>query len=48
MEEVDKGWLMIRIGVSGQMLLLVLPPSGSPGQRPLNSCVCVCVNVCRK
>ena len=47
MEEVDKGWLMIRIGVSGQMLLLVLPPSGSPGQRAIKQ-LCVCVNVCRK
>jgi len=32
MEEADKGWLMIRIGMSGWMFLLVLAHPGSPGQ----------------
>ena len=40
MEEVDKGCLMIRMGVSGQMGHL-----GSPGQRPLNGCVCAIILV---
>jgi len=33
MEEADKGWFMIRIGVSGWMFLLVLAHPSSPGQR---------------
>jgi len=37
MEEVDKGWLMIMIGVSGWMLLLVLAHTGSPGKRGCSS-----------
>ena len=32
MEEVDKGRLVIRMGVSGWMFLLVLAHLGSPGQ----------------
>ena len=32
MEEADKRWLMIRIGVSGWMFLLVLDHPGSPRQ----------------
>ena len=32
---------MIRMGVSGQMFLLVPAHLGSPAQRPLNGCVCV-------
>ena len=40
MEEVDKGCPMIRMGVSRWMLLLVPAYPGSPGQRPLNVCVC--------
>ena len=39
-DEVGKGWLMIRMGVSGWMFLLVLD------KRPLNGCVCVCVFAC--
>jgi len=34
MEEADKGWLMIRIGVNGWMFILVLlAHRGSRGQR---------------
>jgi len=33
MEEAVKGWLMIRIGVSGWMFLLVPIHLGSPRQR---------------
>jgi len=35
MEKADKGWLMIRIGVSGGMFLLVLAHPGSLGQRAI-------------
>ena len=41
MEEVDKGCLMIRMGVSGWMFHLVPANWVVPDQRPLNSCVCV-------
>ena len=43
MEEDDKGCPMIRMGLSGWMFLRVLAYPGSPGQRALNGCVCVCV-----
>jgi len=44
MEEVDKGCLMDRMGVSGSMFLLVPAYPGSPGQRAVKcGCVCVCV-----
>jgi len=33
MEEADKEWLMINIGVSGWLFLLLLAHPGSPGQR---------------
>jgi len=29
-DEADKGWLIIRLGVSGHMFLLVLAHLGSP------------------
>ena len=45
MEEVDKGCLMIRMGVSGRMFLLVPTYPGSPGKGSLNGCVCVCVSI---
>jgi len=35
MQEADKGWLMIRIGVSRWMFLLVPAHLGSPRQRPI-------------
>jgi len=41
MEENDKGCPMIRLGVSGWVFLLVTAYPGSPGQKPLNGCVCV-------
>jgi len=41
MEEVDKGCLMIRMGVSGCMFLLVPAYPGSPGQRAIKR-LCVC------
>jgi len=41
MEEVDKGCLMIRMGVSGRMFLLVLAHPVVPDKGPLNGCVCV-------
>ena len=40
MEEADKGWLMIRIDLSGCMFLLVQTHLGSPRQRPKNGCCC--------
>ena len=44
MEEVDKGCLMIRMGVSGQMFLLVPAHPGSPGQRAIKwLCMYVCL-----
>jgi len=47
MEEVDKGCLMIRMGMSGWMFLLVPVYLGIPGQRAVKRlCVCVCVCVC--
>ena len=43
-EEVDKGCLMIRMGVSGWVFLLVPAYPGSPGQRAIKRfCVFVCV-----
>jgi len=42
MEEVHKGCLMIRMGVSGWMFLLVPAHPGSPGQRAVKQ-LCVCV-----
>ena len=33
--EVDKGYLMIMMGVSGYMFLLVPAHPGSPGQRAI-------------
>jgi len=44
MEEDDKGCPMIRLGVSGWVFLLVPAYPCCPGQKPLNGCVCVCVN----
>ena len=42
MEEVDEGYLMIRIGVSRRMFLLVPAQPGSPGQRAAKRfCVCI-------
>jgi len=41
MEEVDKGCLMIRMGVSGCMFLLVPAYPGSPRQRAIKR-LCVC------
>jgi len=35
MEEADKGWLMLKIGVSGWMFLLVPAYLGNPGQRAI-------------
>ena len=49
MEEVDKGCLMIRMGVNGWVFLLVPAHLGSPGQRVVKRlcvCVCVCVRAC--
>ena len=47
MEEVDKGCLMIGMGVSVWMFLLVPAYLGSPGQKAIKQlCVCVCVRVC--
>ena len=46
MEEVDKGCLMIGIGVSGWMFLLVPAYPGSPGQTIVCVCVCAHVYVC--
>jgi len=49
MEEVQKGCLMIRMGVSGWMFLLVPAHLGSPGQRAVKQlCVCVCVTSLHK
>ena len=46
MEEVDKGCLMIRMGVSGWVFLLVPTYPGSPGPKAVKRlCVCVCVCV---
>jgi len=42
MEEDDKGWPTIRMGLSAWVFLLVPAYPGFPDQRPLNSCVCVC------
>ena len=45
MEKVDKGCLMIGIGVSGRVFLLVPAQLGSFGQRTIEQlrvCVCVC------
>jgi len=39
MAEADKGWLLIRIGVSGWMFLLVLADLGSPRQRATIGCM---------
>jgi len=42
MEEVDKGCLVIKMGVSGRMFLLVPAHPGSLGQRAIKqSCVYV-------
>jgi len=38
MEEADKGWLIIRIGVSGWIFLLVPAHPGSMDKGPWNSC----------
>jgi len=46
MEEDDKGCPMIRLGVSGWVFRLVPAYPGCPGQKLLNGCVCVCVNIC--
>jgi len=49
MEEVDKGCLMVRMGVSGWIFLLVPACPGSPDKRPLNgcsSCSCCCRGCC--
>jgi len=35
MGEADKGWLMIRIGVSEWMFLLIQAYPGNPGQRTI-------------
>ena len=45
MEEADKVWLMIRIGVSGWMFILVPTYRGCPWQNPESRkmVVCVCV-----
>jgi len=49
MEEVDKGCLMTRMGVSGRVFLLVPAYPGSAGPTCLRACarvyVCVCVSV---
>ena len=43
MEEDDKGYPMIRMGVSGLMFLVVPAYPGSPGQKAVKRlCVCVC------
>jgi len=45
MVEVDKGCLMIRMGVSGLMFFFWYRPTQVvPDKTPLNGCVCVCVN----
>ena len=42
--KVDKGYPVIRMGVSGWMFLLVLAYPGSPGPKAVKHlCVCVCV-----
>jgi len=42
MVEVDKGCLMIRMGVSGLMFFFWYRPTQVvPDKTPLNSCVCV-------
>ena len=47
MEEVDKGCLMIGMGVSVWMFFLVPAYLGSPGQKAIKQlCVCVCVRAC--
>jgi len=43
MKEVDKGCLMIRMGVSGRMFLLVSAYPGSLGSKTVLTVVCVCV-----
>ena len=46
MEEADKGYPIIRMGVSGWMFLLVPACPGSPGPTAVKwlcMCVCVCV-----
>jgi len=40
MEEADKGWLRIRIGVSAWMFLLVPAHPGSPRQEAVNQMFC--------
>ena len=42
MEEVDKGCLMIRMGVSGRMFLLVPAYPGSPRSKTVKL-LCMCV-----
>jgi len=42
MEEVDKGCLMIKMGVNEWMFLLVSAHPDSPGQRAIKQ-LCVCV-----
>jgi len=47
MEEVDKGYPMIKMGVSGRVFLLVPAYRGSPGSKAVKRlCLCVCVCVC--
>jgi len=43
MEEDDKGYPMIRMGVSGECFFWYRPTRVVPDKRPLNGCVCVCV-----
>ena len=45
MEEDDKGYPMIRMGVSGLMFLVVPAYPGSPGQKAVKR-LCVCVFIC--
>jgi len=46
MEKVDKGCLMIGIGVSGRVFLLVPAQLGSFGQRTIEQLrLCVCLQV---
>jgi len=51
MEKADKGWLMVRIGVSRWIFLLVLAHLGSPGQRAtkpllLYRCMYIIIGAC--
>jgi len=42
MEEPDKGWLMIRIGLSEWMFLLVPTPLGTKGCKMVLYVYCMC------